>query len=58
MKIAWKVALATLSILVVFFGAGSSLLVSLAFRSSLTRAMTPRTISMAPRGHKKRQKAR
>ena len=37
MKIAWKVALATLSILVVFFGAGSSLLVSLAFRSSLTR---------------------
>ena len=37
MKIAWKVALAALSILVVFFGAGSSLLVSLSFRSSLTR---------------------
>ena len=37
MKIAWKVALAALAILVVFFGAGSSLLVSLSFRSSLTR---------------------
>ena len=37
MKVAWKVALATLSILVVFFSAGSSLLVSLAFRTSLTR---------------------
>lgn len=37
MKIAWKVALAALAILVVFFGVGSSLLVSLAFQSSLTR---------------------
>ena len=37
MKIAWKVALATLCILVVFFGAGSCLLISLSFRSALTR---------------------
>ena len=37
MRIAGKVALATLSVLVVFFGAGGSLLVGLAFRSSLSR---------------------
>lgn len=37
MKIAWKVALATLCILVVFFGAGSCLLISLSFRSALVR---------------------
>ena len=37
MKIAWKVALATLCILVVFFGAGSCLLISLSFRSALAR---------------------
>ena len=37
MKIAWKVAVAALCILVVFFGAGSCLLISLSFRSALTR---------------------
>ena len=37
MRTAGKVALATLSVLVVFFGAGGSLLVGLAFRSSLSR---------------------
>ena len=37
MKIAWKVALATLCILVVFFGGGSYLLISLSFRSALVR---------------------
>ena len=37
MRIAGKVAMATLSVLVVFFGAGGSLLVGLAFRSSLSR---------------------
>ena len=37
MKVAWKVALATLCILVGFFGAGSYLLISLSFHSALTR---------------------